>query len=478
MFDNGDLVVAVVVVGYVQMKVFRKISREQMPNRNHDVVFACEVEEGTAFLFANKPHVVYSVACALRLDLGAVLAFKSESTVVIWCTKDAVGVDAISDERLDDTEKMTPFLIHPLPDDDKNTGLWLSKRITAFREDMGLNYVPGEQETDGLLAVADSGAVELDNGGAELLAQDLGLAFSGRDLPRPPNKRERRSPGVSIDALVFNAWHARAAICAQYLARSERRVRSKTKSAAKRDHCSKCVYACTKGLGACSLTDAEVVARYPDSDDARAWMAAFTWSGHRAVIGRSHVMAWGPSATNVNAPLVYVARKLSPPFARHDHDLEPEEVIGGSWREKIAEEAARIVKNPVDQQARLFWALRQLWAHGRWDYDAYFAQGCAGDGHRRSRNDVLYIQLKRGWSGPESDRFDIKVGSCTKASSYGPSGYGGGARQKSNPIRHDARPRFTTQYTHPYYESLLGWTGEPLGTIKSSIRLRITGQEA
>lgn len=439
-----------------------------MPKLYDDTVLVCDVEEdnglqnGKAILFANKPHVTYAVSCALRLDLGEVLAFASESTVVIWCDEKNVGVSPLEDDRLDGTDDMKPFLIHPMPDDDKATSLWLSKRITAFRQDMGLNYVPGESEVDRLLAIADSGTIERDDDSAVILARDMNLVYSGSDLPMPPRHREKQDRRINVNELVFDAWHSRAAVCAQTLARSEAHARARAKAKNKREHCSKCVYECTGRLGDCSVTDAEVVAQYPDSDEARAWMAAFTWSDARLNQGRGHVMAWGPCTTNIHAPLMYVARKLRPPYSQAE-DLDPKDVIGEDWQAKIAQVVAKLAARPKEEQARLFWALRQLWAHGHWLYDAKFAQGRGGDKGRRSRNDVLYIRLDHGWRG-----FDIQIGSDTKASSTG-----GNYSGRGSTISHRQRPRFRTEYSHPYYEHILDWTGEPLGTKKSSIRLRI-----
>lgn len=450
------------------MPLFRKLARAVMPARDDGVVLARAIAgHGRVYLFENAPTVLYKITCALAFTEGGVLAFASDKTVGIWYDKGNVVDRVVDDEFLDGVADMKPFVIHPLPADDKNTGLWVSPRVTAFREDMGLNYAPGESEVDRYLTIADSGAVERDDGSIDVLAKDLNVVLSGRDLPGPPRRNSRNtSSRMDVDEFVFDAWHARAAVVAQFLARGERRARAKAITTAKRDHCSKCVYACTRRLGACELTDAEVVAEYPNTDDARAWMAAFKWSGTRANQGRSHVMAWAPSTTNINAPLAYVTRSLSPGYKRRE-DMAPEDVIGADWRERVADTVKSIAERSVDEQARLFFALRQLWAHGHYLYDAKFAQGQGGDDYRLSRNDVLYIKLDGGWNG-----YGIEVGSDTAASSWGGFGSGGHGR-RSDSISHTSRPRFKTHYSHPFYENLLGWTGEPLGTKKSSIKLRI-----
>lgn len=344
-------------------------------------------------------------------------------------------------------------------------GAWVSTRTDLFRADAGLSRRVDAGVMDELLArdpaIFDLGVVD-----AAALAKSLG--FDSGDLASGWHKRE-----PTCTSMVCTARGVRRAATAQWLARRGRALATRDVAVIRRENCPKCVYACERYTGrrACVLTAADLEAQHAPDEAMRKWMAMFCLSGERLerkLRGKTtQWMIMAPSTATGHGELML--RRLTPPYPHEPQAVNDTQIA------EIEKHQAAIARLPVERQARMHFALTALWDHGHWVYgDAKFCKDRLGQHQRhRSRNDVLAIARN-------VSREEITVYSDTLAGSeggFGGAGGGGGGiygGRRSDPpprISVDDRPRFQTRYQHPYTDDIMAWTGDPLGTPRSPLRI-------
>lgn len=216
--------------------------------------------------------------------------------------------------------------------------------------------------------------------------------------------------------------------------------------------CANCVYDCKRppynheDIERCHLTPERAieVSGYEERYTQLAWMALHTLSGHAMRVGMKRVMTYAPTS---GLKIERVAR--APPYGRWD-EVDPETVIQSMDRHPIFPlddekvDTATLIHHVIDGKDRdqlglCYWALNEMHAICRC-HEATFRFD-----NRPKRNDILYIRLRRDLS--------IEVGSDTRASSHG------GMSRRGRGIGVDERPRFTTDYSPPYFDSFTSWFG-------------------
>lgn len=350
----------------------------------------------------------------------------------------------------------------------KEAGFWISDRVTVFRTDMGMKTPVNDYVADKLYALSrhEPFLNEKEPEAAKAIAESMSVHFDGKDIDYSHFKKDGRDT-IDVDDLTFDSIHVTSAMVANAVARLSTQLAAKKTAAFKKENCARCVYKECRYTGIwgrpdepCAITDQEIIDKYPNTDAARRWMALFKWSGDIIRVNGRERMVFGPLTTEHKDTPKWALRMRTPNYT-FKGEAGPLQVVGEDWEAKIENEARRIGEvMAVDKQARLYFALRQLWNYCHWHNDRVrFNKDATGDKGRTSRNDVLYIEL-RG--------HDITIGSDTRASQRG-----GMYGYRGDSIKAHERPRFTTSYTHPYYDSIKDWTGVPLGTKKGNIHTRL-----
>lgn len=366
-----------------------------------------------------------------------------------------------------------------------DVGFWVSTRTECFAEDMGFRTEITDDDLDAVDELTELGVMTMSATEIRKVMTEHGVTWTGSDLVRP-EKHQDRYP--VIGSMVMDAGHVRRAIVAGVMARSQRTIELQETMQVRKAFCGPCAYKCPRP-GECTITDyaaRSLLARPDDkhtADAQRWWMALFAVSGERVTVGKMKTMVWGPNNETTALSLEknqVILRNLRPSFRIVDR-IEIGDVDALKL-DPVHEAYECIGRLSWPEQARLYFALRQIWRYCHPHRRPRFYKGKSGDKNHRGQsqeNDVLSIQLSFLCPGKPPV---ITVGSDTCAHSYGGRNplieVGAlGKRMKPQRIMVDERPRFTTEYHHPYYEDILAWTGEPLGSKKSHHGLTVVDGE-
>jgi hypothetical protein len=226
-------------------------------------------------------------------------------------------------------------------------------------------------------------------------------------------------------------------------------------NAYRREHCQSCVYPCEHppwGMNSPNpLTNERVLDTFMPDDDERQWMAMFLATGRRGVyvsdetgrprngIGRRPKRLesgdWGIEVMGLVPAYTHIAyMPLADYWRESDHHGRPDEEFLSKYDKQLP------VLRPQLSDEQLAYLNMALKFWDQTDERRFYVYD------HPSRNDILSVELM-----PMCDH--IRVGSDTMAS-------GGGGRfsySSGSSICAADRPRFHTEYSHPYVESIWNW---------------------